>query len=247
MITSHVEVDIGGEGKTVQIDETFLTKRKYHRGRVTEQMTYVVLGLFCKEDKVGRFFKVNSKCKEDLWPFIHKFVNHNTSRICTDSARQYIGVERMFTDSTIHAVTNHSKGEYVDKTDATNTINDLENQNKLLKKTILCRKTTDHVHQYMALFFYRKYCLERKYKDDLGSQIMEFLLDVKKVYPCYTDGEISEGLQLKDIDPPTVQSENLESVLPPKHPRLLTINEELNELDSNSTDDDFIDETYTPI
>lgn len=99
----------------------------------------------------------------------------------------------------------------------------------------------------MALFFYRKYCLEKEYKDDLGSQIMEFLLDVKKVYPCFIDGEESVGLQLKDFDPPTVHSEHLEGVLPPKQPRLLTINDELNELDSNtSTDDDFIDETCIP-
>lgn len=39
VIVSHDQTILGGEGKTVQIDETFLTKRKYHRGRITEQMT----------------------------------------------------------------------------------------------------------------------------------------------------------------------------------------------------------------
>lgn len=61
VISSHSDIILGGEGKTVQIDETFLTKRKYNRGRVTDQMTITVLGLYCKEDKEGLFFKVNSK------------------------------------------------------------------------------------------------------------------------------------------------------------------------------------------
>ncbi|KMQ85287.1 hypothetical protein RF55_16241 [Lasius niger] len=43
IISSHHVGMFGGKGKTVQIDETFLTKRKYHRGRVTEQMSIVVL------------------------------------------------------------------------------------------------------------------------------------------------------------------------------------------------------------
>ncbi|KAK0083510.1 hypothetical protein PV326_006695 [Microctonus aethiopoides] len=51
VITSHTEIVFGGDSKTVQIDETFLTKRKYNRGRITEQMTTTVLGLYCKEDK----------------------------------------------------------------------------------------------------------------------------------------------------------------------------------------------------
>ncbi|EFN74757.1 hypothetical protein EAG_15069, partial [Camponotus floridanus] len=36
IISSHHVKPFGGKDKTVQIDETFLTKRKYHRGRLTE-------------------------------------------------------------------------------------------------------------------------------------------------------------------------------------------------------------------
>lgn len=118
-----------------------MTKRKYNRGQITEQMTTTVLGLYCKEDKTGLFFRVNSKSKRDLWPYIKKYVDSNTSRMCTDSARQYDGVERMLAPDTVHLQTNHSKGEFVCKSDSQNTINDLENQNKLLKKAILCRRT----------------------------------------------------------------------------------------------------------
>jgi len=57
--------------KTVQIDKTFLIKRKYYRGRLTKQMNIVdTLRLYCKEDKIGIFMKVDRKNKCDLWLYI---------------------------------------------------------------------------------------------------------------------------------------------------------------------------------
>jgi len=72
VLASHSETVLGREGKAVQIDNTFLTKRKYNLGRLSEQMTIVVLGLYCKEDKTGLFFKVNAMSKAELWPYIKK-------------------------------------------------------------------------------------------------------------------------------------------------------------------------------
>lgn len=177
-------------------------------------MTTTVLGLYCKEDKVGLFFKVNSKSKRELWPYIQKYVDSTTSRICTDSAGQYFGVEQMFGPSTVHLRTNHSKGEFVDRTNPMNTINDLENQNKLLKKSIKCRRTPKLLHQYMALFFYRKVYLDKYFKDDLGSQIMQFLLDTKKIYPGVVEGVLREGLTIKELDPPSFSDSQAECYLP---------------------------------
>lgn len=151
VITSHQDTLLGGAGKTVQVDETFLTTRKYHRGRFKEQMTIIVLGLYCKEDKQGLFFKVNAKSKAELWPYIRKYVHPETSKICSDSAKQYDDVEKLFSSDAVHLKTNHSRGEFVSKVDPTNTINDLEKQNRLLKKTILCRRPK-FLHQYMACF-----------------------------------------------------------------------------------------------
>ncbi|KAL7294055.1 hypothetical protein TKK_0012093 [Trichogramma kaykai] len=220
VIASHSDILLGGRDKTVQVDETFLTNRKYHRGRMTEQMTITVLGLYYKEDKIGLFFKVNAKSKKELWPYIKKYVHYETSRICTDSAKQYQGVEKMFSSDTVHLQTNHSIGEYVDQSDPMNTINDLENQNKLLKKSIKCRRSSKLLHQYMALYFCRQVKLS-EYKNDLGSQIMQFLLDIKTVYPGIINGVIQEGLMLKEIDPPAFSSsQEIEFLPPPKRPRL---------------------------
>lgn len=140
VVSSNCEIQLGGAEKSIQIDETLLTKRKYHRGRITEQMTIVVLGIYCKEDKTGLFFKVDGKSKAEMWPLIKKHVDPTTKTVCTDSAKQYHGIEKMFDAGCVHLSTNHSKGEYVDKANPINTINDLENQNKLLKKAIVCRR-----------------------------------------------------------------------------------------------------------
>ena len=40
---------IGGEGKTVEIDESMFGKRKYHRGRISGQRQLWVLGSICRE------------------------------------------------------------------------------------------------------------------------------------------------------------------------------------------------------
>ncbi|KAK0158050.1 hypothetical protein PV327_011205, partial [Microctonus hyperodae] len=138
---------------------------------------------------------VNSKSKRELWPYIKKYVDKNTSILCTDRAKQYHEIEQLFSSDTVHLQTNHSKGEFVNKFDKGNTINDLENQNKLLKKSIACRKTPKLLHQYMALFSYRRNVL-KKFDDD-GSQIMQFLLDIKRVYPGYVNDESDEDFDIE--------------------------------------------------
>jgi sugar phosphate permease len=56
---------LGGVGKTIELDETFITKRKYHRGRLADTMTLTVFGIYCREDKEGVYFLVNGKSKRD--------------------------------------------------------------------------------------------------------------------------------------------------------------------------------------
>lgn len=71
-------------------------------------MTVTVLGLYCKEDKVGLFFLVNLKSKLEFWSYINKFVGKDTTKVCTDSAKHYVGIEKLFVDSIVHLATNHS-------------------------------------------------------------------------------------------------------------------------------------------
>lgn len=48
------------------------------------------------------------------------------------------------------------------------------------------------LQQYMALYYYRQHYLEQDYKNDLGSQIMQFLV-IKWVYPDVADGVKQSG------------------------------------------------------
>lgn len=51
VLSSLDDVRLGVLGKTVH--KTFLTRRKYNRGRVTDQMSIIILGIMFKEDKTG--------------------------------------------------------------------------------------------------------------------------------------------------------------------------------------------------
>lgn len=155
VFASHFSELLGGPGKTIELDETFLTKWKFKRGGRSRPMTIVIFGIYCREDKNGLFFRVNSKKKRDLWPLVKKHCHPETSVVCTDSALQYSNVEVLFDDA-IHKTTNHKIGEFVSQSDKSNTINSLENQNKLLKKAIISRHTDRAIDQYMALHFYRR-------------------------------------------------------------------------------------------
>ena len=103
--------------------------------------------------------------------------------ICTDSAKQYQGVDKMFSDRSVHFSTNYNKKKLKDNPQ--NTINNLENQNKLLKKSIVCRRTPKLLYEYIALYFHSKYVLAKNYAHDIRLQVMTFIEDIVKGYPGY--------------------------------------------------------------
>lgn len=119
-----------------------------------DQMKITVLGLHCKEDNIGLFFRLNSKVKAELWPHIRNYVDSSILRICTENVKQYEGIDQMFDPSIVHLRTNNS----------INTIIYLGKQNRLLEISIKCRRSSHLLHQYMALFFYRNMYLN-KYRD----------------------------------------------------------------------------------
>lgn len=71
---------------------------------------------------------------------------------------------------------------------------------------------------------------------------MQFLLDMREVYPGIVDGEQKAGLELVYFDPPTVQSEGLEDLVPPERRPEEAMDEELSEISDDY--DDVGDPTY---
>lgn len=132
-------------------------------------MSITVFGIYCREDKEVLFLRVNGKKKRDLWPCVARHCDPKTSIICTDSAAQYTGVEKLF-DNAVHKTTNHQKGEFVDKKDKTNTINALENQNKIFKKALKSRRNEAGIRSHMATHFYRR--MRLKPLKTLGEQVI---------------------------------------------------------------------------
>ncbi|GIX97950.1 DDE_Tnp_IS1595 domain-containing protein [Caerostris darwini] len=209
VFASHHSKQLGGPDKTILLDETFLTKRKYNRGRITESMTQTVFGIFCKQDREGLFFLVDGKKKRDLWPLVKKYVHPETAVICTDEAGQYKKIDQLI-KGVVHKTTNHSKGEFVDKNDKNNTINPLENENKHLKKAIVYRKTQKMLRQYMATHYYRRTRLDHMGKKNLGAKIWQFIQDVKEVYP----GCLKSGLEMIQIDKVLPEDVGIEHLMP---------------------------------
>jgi ISXO2 transposase-like protein len=188
---------LGGENKTIEIDETFLTKRKYQMGRQTDAMTITILGLHCREDKKTLFFRVPSKKKDDLYPFIERFTNNNTNVVCTDGGRQYVGVGSLFKEGTQHKVVYHNK-LFVDKQDNSNHINGIENQNRWLKRDIKSRVSVEDIDCYIKKFIYFKntFVKEKNKVQSLGEKLKLFLTDMSRVFP----GILGEPLEWIDVD-----------------------------------------------
>ncbi|KAG8184286.1 hypothetical protein JTE90_008972 [Oedothorax gibbosus] len=103
---------------------------------------------------------------------------------------------------------NHKKGEFVDRVVKDNHINSIENQNKLLKKTIKSHRSVSGIRQYMALYFYMRTTLPDSLTD--GERIDRFLKDIKRVY----SGVNGEPLKLKVLDEPTPESMGISHLMP---------------------------------
>ena len=97
---------IGGEGKTVEIDETLMCKRKYNRGRILCDIW--IFGGICRE--TGEIFAVlvPNRTKEILWNEILNHIEVGTT-IITDKWKSYKVIEEQGHKIYTHLSVNHSE------------------------------------------------------------------------------------------------------------------------------------------
>jgi transposase-like protein len=141
---------LGGEGETVEIDETFIGQKKdmpRRRGYAHKRaiMTLVERG------GPARSFHVSGTAAADLLPIIRAHV-HSGSHVMTDEAGQYTHLGKHFAK---HEFVTHGTGEYVRGDVHTNTLESFYSVFKRGMKGIYQHCGENHLHRYVAEFDFR--------------------------------------------------------------------------------------------
>ena len=161
---------LGGEGQTVEVDETFIGGKEKTRHRVKRAKTRLggswgketVLSLVERGGRV-RSLHVASVTAASLRPVLVAQID-DASLLCTDDAGQYRHMGRDFR----HGIVNHSAEEYVRGQFHTNSV---EGFFSILKRGITgCyfHVSEAHLHRYLAEFDFRHSNREKLGVDDVS-------------------------------------------------------------------------------
>jgi len=137
---------LGGEGKIVEIDETFIgTKAGYPKKRQGYAHKRAVMTLI-ERSGPAKSFHVEGTSAKDLLPIIKANVDPK-SRIMTDEAGQYAHLRRDFAS---HEFVTHGSGEYVRDDVHTNTAEGFYSVFKRGMKGIYQHCAEHHLHRYVG-------------------------------------------------------------------------------------------------
>ena len=142
---------LGGEGVTVEIDETFIgTKYKKPEGARGYAHKNAILTLV-QRGGTSRSFHVDGTKASDLMPIIKANVLPGTS-VMTDEAGQYAHLNEHFAE---HQFVTHGTGEYGRGDVHTNTVEGFYSVFKRGMKGIYQHCSEKHLHRYVSEFDFR--------------------------------------------------------------------------------------------
>lgn len=156
---------IGGEGKTVEADETYIGKRETPRkprkgapytkkGRSGGAQKRIVVGLVERGGK-SRMFHLNDATRETVREVLVRNADRS-SILYTDSSRLYTRTGEEYAS---HKTTNHARGEYVRYEDKevvhSNTIESVFSVFKRGMVGVYQHCGEAHLHRYLAEFDFR--------------------------------------------------------------------------------------------
>lgn len=144
-------VPMGGDGGAVEVDETFIGRKKGAAVRHGYEHKHKVLALVDRETGKARSMVVDNLSTKTVAPIVHANVAKE-ARLMTDEARHYVKVGREFAD---HQRVYHSAGEYGRGDAHTNTIEGFFSIFKRGMKGIYQHCGEQHLHRYLAEFDFR--------------------------------------------------------------------------------------------
>ena len=147
---------MGGEGETVEIDETFIGKREGYEakaGWVHHKNTVLTL---VERGGSARSFHIDEATKENILPIVRANLDRE-SHLMTDEARRYESIGKEFA---AHSVVDHSRKEYgyTDRKGARVNTNTVEGYYSIFKrgmKGVYQHCSEKHLHRYLAEFDFR--------------------------------------------------------------------------------------------
>ncbi|MHB8416043.1 MAG: IS1595 family transposase [Acidiferrobacteraceae bacterium] len=144
---------MGGEGVTVEIDETFIGRKPGMPKRRGYAHKHAVMtsGERGPQGGKARSFHVEGTAAADLLPIIKAHVNSGT-HVMTDEAGQYAHLNKHFAT---HDFVTHSIGEYGRGNIHTNTVDGFYSVFKRGMKGIYQHCSETHLHRYVAEFDFR--------------------------------------------------------------------------------------------
>lgn len=141
---------MGGTGKTVEVDETYIGVKKGKRVTRGSGHKHAVLSLVERDEQV-RSFKLGGVKVRDVLPIVKRNIDKETS-VVTDDSRIYDTLVDRFAN---HSSVNHSANEYVRGDVYTNTVEGYFSIFKRGMKGVYQHCGEKHLHRYLAEFDFR--------------------------------------------------------------------------------------------
>jgi len=138
---------IGGQGKTVEADETFVTKSPKTRRQPHERANVQVLSLVERGGNVRSMYLDHRSVRSALYQHLDR-----DSRLVTDGAQHY----KTFMPVGKHESVDHSKGEYVRGDVHTNTLEGFFSIFKRGLVGVYQHMSEAHLDKYLAEFDFRQ-------------------------------------------------------------------------------------------
>ncbi|MPY75999.1 MAG: IS1595 family transposase [Alphaproteobacteria bacterium] len=149
----------GQGGGMVEVDETFIGRKKGKEVRHGYEHKMKVLSLVDRETGKARSIVVNDLKTKTVAPIVRANIARE-AKLMTDEARHYVKVGREYAD---HQVVRHNIGEYGRGEAHTNTIEGFFSIFKRGMKGVYQHCGEKHLHRYLAEFDFRY--TERKISD----------------------------------------------------------------------------------